>query len=371
MLPARQALLILNALPGLGPLTLNRLLARFHTPTAILEASAQHLESVPGVGPVISSAIRSWRTHFDLEAEEARIAKANAAWITRIDDHYPVWLKQIPDHPIALYTRGRLDRLPSAVALVGTRKPSSYGAGLAREFAEGLARAGVVVVSGLARGIDAAAHRGALAAGGRTIGVAGAGLDHVFPSEHVDLYEAVAAGGAVISEFRFGRPPDKQTFPIRNRVVAGLSQATVIIESAGSGGAMITANFAADYGRTVLAVPGRVDQVTSEGPHRLIREGATLCRSLDDILEEIGARKPAQQELPLNPQPDEPPPEEFAALLQSLVPGECQSFDQIAGNSDLHPGLLQAKLLELELEGWVRRRSDGCYERVRRRGTQA
>jgi DNA processing protein len=336
-------------------------------PREVLAASRERLESVRGVGPVTARAIVDWPKHFDLRREEDRIASAGLSLVTFLDAEYPKILREIPDPPIALYIRGRLPETKRTVALVGTRRPSPYGAHLAERLARELVSAGVVVVSGLARGIDAAAHRGAISGGGQTVGVIGSGMDTVFPPENAELYRETAAHGAVISEFAFGRPPDKQTFPIRNRVIAGLSHAVVVIESAGTGGAMITANFAGDYGRLLLAIPGRVDQPLAEGPHRLIREGATLCRGIDDILSELA---PAQSP-PLQHQGELPLASELAtcseaarAILHALQARRALAVDALACAAALGTTDTLTALLELELEGRVRKQLDGRYELI-------
>jgi DNA processing protein len=371
-LTERQALVVLNGLPGMGPITLNRLLEAFHDPRAILEAPAKSLESVRGVGSLAACSIANWRNLFDLHAEEERLSATGTHIITCRDETYPSILQKIPDPPIALYVRGEIDSLTQGVAIVGTRNPTSYGRGVAHELAKGLASTGVLVISGLARGIDGVAHRAALEAGAKTIGVAGAGFDHVFPPEHGMLYDEVSQQGAVISEFRFTKAPDKQTFPIRNRIVAGLSRAVVVIESTGTGGAMITAHLAVEYGRSVLAVPGRIDQRWSEGPNRLIREGATLCRGIDDILQELRPGGPAlsQGELPLPPAALPPPQDPDAAtILTHLSGGAFQSADSLSDLCGIAVHEIQIHLLNLELSGHVRRRIDGSYEAMK--GTSA
>jgi DNA processing protein len=373
ILSRRQALLVLNALPSMGPVVLNRLLAAFQRdPCLVLCAPRAHLLTVKGVGPVIADAITGWERLFDLRREEERIAASGVEVVTWDDPSYPEPLRQIPDPPIALYVKGSLPQSQPWVAIVGTRSPTPQGARFAREAARTLTASGITVVSGLARGIDAAAHAGALEGGGPTIGVIGSGLGTVFPPEHAGLYREVAENGAVISEFPFTRPPDKQTFPIRNRVVTGLSRAVLVVESGGSGGAMITANFAADYGRQVYAVPGRVDDHNAEGPHRLIREGATLCRSVEDLLEDLLPRKSSTQgELPLGSGPKRSDP---AEQLQAISDPACRSIaelllkhttlhvDQLSELATLPAWEIQTHLLTLELNGQATRRTDGCYE---------
>src|SRR5882672_2258452 len=287
-LTERQAFMILNDLPNIGPITLNRLLEEFGgDPREILAANRRRLESVRGVGPETSEALVNWRTHFDLAREEERLAKAGATFITARDEGYPKLLKEIHDPPIGLYRKGGYLFDQPCIAVVGSRRTTLYGQSVAKKLGAQLAQLGFCVVSGLARGIDTAAHEGALSVGGKTAAVLGCGIDIVYPPENLELYRRIAETGAVLSEFPFGRKADKQTFPMRNRVVSGISEGVVVVESDVSGGAMITARFAGEQGRLIFAVPGRIDQATSAGCHQLIRDGATLLTGVDDILNEL------------------------------------------------------------------------------------
>jgi DNA processing protein len=288
-LTERQAFLVLNALPNIGPITLNRLLGELGgDPREVLAAEKRRLETVKGVGPVIAATIAAWAEHTDPVREEARMAAVGADFLTTRDDAYPRLLKEIHDPPIGLYRKGGYDFAAPGVAIVGSRRTTLYGQAVAKRFGAELARLGFVVVSGLARGIDTAAHEGALSVGGRTAAVIGTGIDIIYPPENVDLYRRIAAeGGAVLSEFPFGRRADRQSFAMRNRIVAGMCEATIVVESDVDGGAMITAKFAGEQGRLLFAVPGRIDQNTSAGCHQLIRDGATLLTSVDDLLSEL------------------------------------------------------------------------------------
>ena len=218
-LTERQAFMILNDLPNIGPITLNRLLEEFgDDPRDILASDKRRLESVRGVGPETSAALLNWRTHFDLAREEERLAKAGATFITTRDEGYPKLLKEIHDPPIGLYRKGDYLFTQPCIAVVGSRRTTLYGQAVAKKLGADLARLGFCVVSGLARGIDTAAHEGALSVGGRTAAVLGCGIDIVYPPENLDLYRRITETGAVISEFPFGRKADKQSFPMRNRV---------------------------------------------------------------------------------------------------------------------------------------------------------
>ena len=227
----------------------------------------------------------------DILAELDRAARNGVTILTPVDDGYPESLRSIESHPLALYVKGDASILSkAAVALVGTRKPSQYGLDQALRFAHDLAGAGYVVVSGLALGIDAAAHRGALAAGGLTTGVIGSGLNCFYPQENLQLArEIVEKGGAIVSEFPFGHAPDRRTFPQRNHVIAGLSRGVLAIEAPAKSGTMITMRIAANLSRAVMALPGRVDNQAGMGCLALIRDGATLVRSPEDVIEELTA----------------------------------------------------------------------------------
>lgn len=278
--------------PGVGPRTRANLLAKFGTPAAVLAASRQELATVEGVGPKLSSKIIA-------AAESAGIAEAhrelnlaqkhNIEVLTVTSPNYPRLLQEIHDPPGVLYAHGDLiEQDALAIAIVGSRHATRYGAEQAERLAAGLARAGVTVVSGLARGIDAAAHRGALGVGGRTLAVLGGGLLKIYPPEHKGLAEEIAGNGCVISEAPPGMPPISGAFPQRNRVISGLSLGTIVVEAADRSGALITTRHAAEQGREVFAVPGPVDSRLSRGCHNLIRDGAKLVSCVDDVLEELG-----------------------------------------------------------------------------------
>ena len=366
----RRARLILNALPNLGPVTLRRLLDAFGTPEAALAASRGRLLGVKGVGSAVADTIAGWRPLFDPEREETRLKERGMAFVIPEDAAYPPLLREIYDPPIGLYALGGYRPDARCVAIVGTRKPTPYGKSLARETAAGLAGAGWCVVSGLARGVDTEAHRGALDAGGRTVAVLGCGADIVYPPENAGLCREIAGAGAIFSEFPLGRPADRRTFPMRNRIVAGLCKAVVVIESDEDGGSLITARFGTDMGRAVCAFPGRVDQPTSRGCHALIREGATLVTSVEEILEELGERA-GQRELSFAP--DDAGPEDAAAspeearLFALFAGGERHSPDTLAERTGRPVGEINATLLMLELAGRLTRAPEGVYEAARRR----
>ena len=289
LLTEQQAFMVLNDLPNIGPITLNRLLEEFgNDPREILVSDKRRLESVRGVGPETSAALLNWRTHFDLVREEEKLKQSQARLSSQRETRsYPKLLKEINDPPIGLYRKGDYLFGQPCMAIVGSRRTTLYGQSVAKKLGAQLAQLGFCVVSGLARGIDTAAHEGALSVGGKTVAVLGCGIDIVYPPENLDLYRRIAETGAVLSEFPFGRKADRQTFPMRNRVVSGISEGVIVVESDASGGAMITARFAGEQGRLIFAVPGRIDQATSHGCHQLIRDGATLLTSVDDVLSEL------------------------------------------------------------------------------------
>jgi DNA processing protein len=363
-----DAWIVLNGIPHLGPVTLRRLFDHFGpNPSTILAASERELISVEGVGPKIARALLDWNQHFDLEREKRMIAKHNAEFIRQTDPEYPAPLLEIYDPPIGLYALGEMCFRDPAVAIIGSRRTTLYGLRTAKEIASGLARRGICVVSGLARGIDAAAHDGALEVGGRTVAVLGNGCDIVYPPENLELFQEIRREGTILSEFPFGYRANRQTFPMRNRIVAGMCQAVLVVESDLSGGSMITARFAGEQGRQVMAIPGRVDQATSAGCHQLIRDGATLVTSADEILGELRL-----DELPLGntsslskgPSPldlSDLTPDE-ATIVKTLAEGEILHPDQIAKATDLPSSTVNATLLLLELRRRVQKRGDGRFE---------
>ena len=288
--PEVVAAVRLAMVSGVGPLLRQQLLEHFGTPDAILSAAPSDLYNVRGIGPKLAKRIAAADEAIDVEAELRIVRAHDLQLILEGNNDYPRLLTEIHDPPGLLFLRGQLlpsDRL--AVGIVGMRHASRYGLAQAERLAGGLARAGLTVVSGLARGIDGAAHYGALAAGGRTIGILASGVLNIFPPEHNRLADQiVAAGGALISEQPPRMEPIAGMFPQRNRIISGLSLGVIVVEAAERSGALITARHAMEQGREVFAVPGRVDQRHARGCHRLIRDGAKLVESVDDVLEELG-----------------------------------------------------------------------------------
>ncbi len=283
-----EAYIALNLIEGVGPATLAQLRKVFGEPQAILSASIDRLMRVQGIGPVTAAAIRNWEDTVDLQSELQRIKNADCHVIIPEDEEYPPLLREIYNPPFLLYVKGRiLPQEKGSISIVGSRMITLYGKETAHRLAQQLAYAGITVVSGGASGIDTAAHQGALSAKGRTLAVLGNGLNHIYPVGNAELFEKIAENGALISQFPMDRTGDRQTFPIRNRIVAGMTLGTVVVEANLVSGALITAGMAAELNRQVFAVPGRIDSPRSSGCHKLIKEGAKLCEGVQDILSEF------------------------------------------------------------------------------------
>ena len=354
----REALVALNLIDGVGPIRVRQLLEQFGDPPAILRASREQLLRVQGIGADTAEAIASWEKTVDLAAELKRIADFGCRIVTQADAEYPELLRQIYDPPIVLYVKGQLQpRDKNAVAMVGSRMTTHYGIEIARKLAYQLAYLGVTVVSGGARGIDSAAHQGALSGKGRTIAVLGTGINLVFPSENAELYERIVANGALITQFPFNRPGDKQTFPIRNRIVAGMTLGTVVVEANLTSGALITANFANEYGRQVFAVPGRIDSPRSKGCHDLIKKGAKLCEGAEDILSEFEYLFPASNKPPSVADTGVLPAIELSANEQKVydtLDHEEIGIDDVIRKSGLPTSAVSVALLSLEMKRLIR-----------------
>lgn len=364
--PARVAAVRLSLVSGVGPITRQALMDRFGSAAATLAASQTELREVKGVGPKLAAAIRAATREVDAEEELTFCANEQIKVLLESDDEYPARLRDIPDPPGVLFLRGELtgaDEL--AIAIVGTRHATTYGTQQADRLASGLARAGYTIVSGLARGIDAAAHRAALAAGGRTIAVLGSGISDLYPPEHKSLAAEIAARGAVLSESPPRTPPLSGAFPQRNRLISGLSLGSVVVEADVHSGALITARHAGEQGREVFAVPGRVDNRMSHGCHRLIRDGAKLVETVDDILEELGPlASPAKQpdgteirhpiELQLN---------EIEQAVIAAIGDETCIIDDVIARSGLPVPRVLSTLSVLEMRRLVRRVSGNRVQR--------
>jgi DNA processing protein len=349
----REALVALNMIEHVGPVRVRQLLEHFGDAPAVLRASRAELLRVRGIGEETAEAIAGWEQGVKLAAELKRVQEYGCRVVVQSDEEYPGLLRQIYDPPIVLYVRGNLTaKDKNAVAIVGSRVTTPYGQQTARRLAYQLAYVGVTVVSGGARGIDTAAHQGSLSAKGRTIAVLGNGINLVFPPENVELFERMTAQGAVVTQFPFNRRADKQSFPIRNRIVAGMTMGTVVVEANLSSGALITANMAVENGRQIFAVPGRIDSPQSKGCHELIKKGAKLCEGVEDILSEFEYLFPPSNRGQAGEAGILPSLElsEHEQQVYEAVGAAEDSVDEIIHRSGLPASTVSVALLSLEMK---------------------
>lgn len=339
-----------NLVKGIGPAKVQALLDYFGHLGPAWHATELQLQKIGFDQRAIQSFFDA-RSQWNLDACLAQIEKAGITLLTWESADYPAYLREIPTAPPLLYMLGELqeiDRL--AVAVVGTRRLTAYGRQVTRDLVTGLVRNGVTIISGLARGIDAVAHKAALDMGGRTIAILGSGLDCIYPAEHRSLVGAIVAGrGAVLSEYGLGVQPEAKNFPPRNRIISGLSLGVIVVEAGERSGALITANFALEQGRDVFAVPGNINSVASKGPNRLIQDGAKLVTSVDDILDELNLQMVAEQtavQLLL------PETAEEAALLAHLN-YEPVHVDELGRATGFSTSLVSSTLTLMELKGMV------------------
>lgn len=383
MVSEREALVALNLVPETGPVAWRRLLGEFGSAAAVLAATADDLRERVGYGAERAATLADAMRRADPVGEIARAAKMGVRIVARCDPEYPAILAKIHDPPLAIYCFGDLEALSvPAAAIVGTRIPSAYGAETAHRFAYAVAAAGYCVVSGMARGIDTAAHKGALDARGRTIGVLGGAIDCFYPAENRDLGRTVAkSGGLVVSEFPLGRRPDRTTFPMRNRIISGLSRLTLVVEAAARSGSLITASQAMEQGRAVMAIPGRIDVPSSLGCNLLIRDGAAMALSPDDLLDELSsldlgdapgdpAAASGRSRATTPGSMTEPRPAPFVPLsdeeqrLYDAIGHEETLIDDVIRASGVDAGRANALILGLQLKrlaeilpgGWVKRK---------------
>jgi DNA processing protein len=356
-----EAFVALNMLPRVGPVRVRKLLEVFGSPEKILQAKLSDLRSVQGIGIEVAESIASWESHSRLEEELEQARAFGATIITQADPSYPELLKEIHDPPIVLYVWGEL-RDPHAIGIVGTRKPSHYAAECAKKLAYQLAYAGLTVVSGLARGVDTAAHQAALAAKGRTIAVLGSGLGALYPPENRELGERISVSGAVVTEFSMTTVADRQTFPMRNRIISGLSTGLLVVEAGVASGALISATQAADQGRSIYAVPGRIDHPGAIGSNRLIQQGAKLVTSAQDILDDFGllfpktpslARPVAQLNLTL-----------IERSVHESIGDEETPIDTIIAKCGLPTHEVSSTLLALEMRKLVKQLPGGRFVKI-------
>ena len=343
----RQAYVAFNLTDKVGFATVSELVAKAGSVVAAWEAYPKKVSRTGG--------------EVDWEAEFAKAAKFGVEVVTPADEAYPRMLKGAPGAPLALYVKGDVKALSKPmVAMVGTRRATAYGRELANRLSYDLCKAGWAIVSGLALGIDGEAHRGALDAGGVTVGVIGSGLDMFFPEENRELAREMSKkGGAVVSEFPFGRPPDRETFPIRNHVVAALSRGVVAVEAPDRSGTLITTGIAADLGRTVMAVPARVDSRMSSGCLKLIREGAILVRNADDVLEALSELVPrrgleTEDKRREAGDPETPPYSVEEAMVMLHVDADGIAIDELVRKTKLSVDRVNALAMSLRLKGFIR-----------------
>lgn len=357
----------LNLIQGVGPRIRRTLLDQFGSPSRILTANRQELLNVPGIGDKLANAIIYRSSKSSPEDELQRCREAGYQILFEESDNYPALLREMPDPPALLYCKGSL--LPEdelAVAIVGSRKCTHYGLQQAEKIAGALARAGMTIVSGLARGIDQAAHTGALKAGGRTIAVMATGLSHIYPPEHLALSEQVADQGALLTEFPLDQAPVAGLFPQRNRIISGLSMGVVLIEAGRKSGALHTARHANEQGRDVFAVPGRIDHPASAGCHDLIRDGAMLVRSVEDILEGLApasspVRTAENREVHT---PRELSLSDFERDVLNLVTLDPRHLNEIVESSNLDSSRILSTLTVLEMRKVVKRLPGGYLVRA-------
>lgn len=359
--------LLLAMISGVGPLARQRLLTQFGTPAGVLSASGGELQRVQGIGPKLAQRIAGAKEEIDVEAQIRLTRENDISILLEASEDYPPLLSEIHDPPGVLFARGQLlpiDQL--AVGIVGTRHATRYGKEQATKLATSLAKAGITVVSGMARGIDTAAHRAALAAGGRTIAVLASGVLKPYPPENAQLAAEIAAQGCVLSEVAPTMPPISGMFPQRNRIISGMSLGVICVEAAERSGALITARHAWEQNREVFAVPGSIDSRLSQGPHQLIRDGAKLVTTINDVLEELGplahvaqrqdgttVRVPA--EVSLN--------EVEQKVLQAIIP-TGSLIDEVTQTSGLPVHRVLSTISVLEMRSLIRRVGGNRVARV-------
>lgn len=353
----RDCCILLNSVPGLGTPSLRRLLEGLGSYAAVFKASEKELTQAGGIrNSLAQKIIKAARNPGIVEDELKSCARLGCEIVTREDEAYPLMLRLIVDPPLALYIKGKWQVPPGcAIAVVGSRGASFYGKEMAGRLSYDLALRGVTIVSGLARGIDAASHAGALKASGKTLAVLGSGLGCLYPPEHEALAERIAESGAVLSEYPMMTQPVPYNFPRRNRIISGLSLGVVVVEASAKSGALITADCALEQGREVFAVPGPANSVTSQGTHRLLKQGARLVTSVEDIIEELGLTVETAA------RPSEKPQKAAAGYFSdeekrmlALISDEPCAIDSLIEKSGKEPSQAASLLVKLELKGKIR-----------------
>jgi len=359
--------IILNMIPGVGSSTFRRLIKFFGSPSLVLSASLKELAMVRGVTPALCQSIVDNRDNIKIDEELRLIEKYGCKIITIEDQAYPQNLKAIYDPPPLLYVKGELTNSDSnSIAIVGTRNATTYGKTVAENFSSQLASRGITIVSGLAHGVDTYAHKGALSVGGRTIAVVGNGLDIVYPAENAKLFDEIANSGAVISELPMGTKPIRTMFPQRNRLISGISLGTIVIEAPRKSGALITADLALDQGRDVFAIPGQIFSEKSKGTNWLIKQGAKLVDSVDDILEELPSssfQQPVEDNIKTEDMMIEYQLSQDENAVWNVIGSSPIHIDDISKRSNLPVFKVCSVLVMLELKGLVQQLSGKMFIR--------
>jgi DNA processing protein len=347
--------LALFMIPGLGNVALKRLLDRFQEPERIFQASLAELSEVDGVREDRARSIFEKRYSGDPEKELMKAERQGVRILAYSDPAYPALLKEIHDPPMVIFIKGNdIPNNQTFIAVVGSRNSTSYGQKAAENIGQDLARRGLGVVSGMARGIDSSSHWGCLEGKGFTIAVLGTGADVIYPASNRKLYEQIVMKGAIISEFPMGAPPVPNNFPMRNRIISGLSRGTVIVEATKNSGSLITASLAIEQGRELFAVPGSINSFKSTGCHYLIKQGACLIENADDILEALGMNFPG---IPKTDRSQEASPvmmDEAETALYNILGDYPIHIDQITRDGNMEPGEVSSLLMKMELKGIIR-----------------
>src|SRR6266481_6195818 len=351
-----EACIALNMLPTVGPVRLRKLLQVFGTPERVLTAKRGELRAAEGIGGEVADQIAAWESTIDLASELNRIRDFGATVIIQESSSYPKSLREIHAPPIVLYVWGELqERDNHAIGIIGARRTTHYGVESAKKLAYQIAYAGLTVISGLARGIDTAAHQGALAAKGRTIAAIGSGLARLYPPENAALAEKIRAGhGAVVSEFSMEIEPDRQTFPMRNRIISGWSHGVLVVEAGLNSGALITASQALEQGRSVYAVPGHINAPSAIGSNRLIQQGAKLVMDAGDILDDLQILLPESKPSPQAAARPLPPLSDEERKVYDAIEASETPIDEITTKCNLPSATVSSTLLALELKRLVK-----------------
>lgn len=347
--------LALHLVPGLGNVAFRNLLKRFGTPMEILERDVAELMEVDGLRQETAQNIAHKVFTIDPVKTFQEVERVGARILLYSDPLYPPLLKEIHDPPMILYVKGQdIPLNHSFVAVVGSRNPTSYGLKAAENLGQGLARRGLGVVSGMARGIDCAAHWGCLGGRGFTIAVMGTGIDRIYPESNEKLYHQIVEKGAVITEFPPNTPPEPKNFPIRNRIISGLGKGVAVVEATMKSGSLITASLALEQGREIFAVPGSIASFKSTGCHFLIKQGARLIENSDDILDELGLNYSHVPKTDTFKETRHPPMEESERAVYDLIGDYPIHIDEIARQGNLAPGQVSGTLMKMELKGVIR-----------------